>query len=123
MSEKNIEPAQTKWAAPVVFCFQERWFPTLLRRILETIAGTKRNVCPIPCIDECIHLLVEAAVFSTLNARKEYLQVCIENGDRDETVLTSHQKLYRFVRMIFEILNAFNMVQQTMVAALSEAKS
>lgn len=40
-------------------------------------------------MDECVDSFGEAAIFSTLNANSEYLQVEIEEADRDK-LLSSH---------------------------------
>lgn len=69
-------------------------------------------------MDECIGSLVEAAVFSMLDANK-YCQIEIENEDLDRTATTSHHGLNRIVQMSFEPRNAPSTFQRDMNVVLS----
>lgn len=57
-------------------------------------------------MDECIDSLGSDAVFSTVDANREYWQVKIENEDWYKTVISSYHGIYRFELMPFELQNA-----------------
>lgn len=63
--------------------------------------------------------LLEAYVFSTLDANSEHWHVEIEEKDREKTAFTSHRRLYCVLRIWFGFQNAPGTFPWTMGAALS----
>lgn len=51
-------------------------------------------------MDECIDLLGEARIFSTLNTNYSYWQVKINGSDWEKTALTSPHGLYQFTNIV-----------------------
>lgn len=96
-----IEPAQTRWAAPILFaqmrdkslCFSINY--KKLNNLLPC------DVYPIRRIDECIDSFDKATIILTHHANSGYRQVEIEDEDPGRITFTSHLGLHRFVRIPF----------------------
>ncbi|GMF57765.1 unnamed protein product [Phytophthora fragariaefolia] len=96
-----IEESQGTWGFPVVlvkkkdgeirFCVDYR--------ALNKVA--KKDVYPLPRIDETLEALRGALLFSTLDLKSGYWQIFVAPEDRDKTAFTTKRGLYRFVRMPF----------------------
>ena len=101
-----IEPTASEWASPVVlvpkpdgsmrFCIDYRRLNAL----------TVRDSYPLPRMEECIDSLGDATIFSTLDCNSGYWQIPVHPDDRAKTTFTSHEGLYRFLRMPFGLRNA-----------------
>jgi Reverse transcriptase (RNA-dependent DNA polymerase) len=57
-------------------------------------------------MEECIDSLGDATIFSTLDCNSGYWQIPVHPDDPAKTTFTSHEGLYRFLRMPFWLRNA-----------------
>jgi Reverse transcriptase (RNA-dependent DNA polymerase) len=80
---------------------------------------TERDVYPLPRLDECIDILGNAVVFSTLDANSGYWKVSMHPDDRDKTTFTCHVGTFRFKRMPFGLRNAPSTFQRAVDVILS----
>lgn len=113
-----IEESNGAWGFPVVlvrkkdgeirFCIDYR--------ALNSV--TKRDVYPLPRIDETLETLGGATLFTTLDLKAGYWQIEVAPDDRDKTAFTTKQGLYRFVRMPFGLTNAPSTFQRVMNGVL-----
>lgn len=67
LSHKVMEPAQTEWAARIVFALKKDGSICFCVDYRKLNAVTKRDSYAIPRMDECIHSLGEVEVFPTLD--------------------------------------------------------
>lgn len=102
----------SKKDVPLVFCIHYQKFNAL----------RKRNVYPIPLIDEFINSLREAAVCFMIDAKSGYCQTEIKNGNWDKTNFISNHAFYRFLRLPFELWNASSTFQRKIDITLSTVK-
>ena len=101
-----IEPTVSEWAAPVVLAPKPggKWrFCVDYRKLNEM---TKREVYPLPRLEDCIDSLGKAKWFSTLDANCGYWQIEMDERDKPKTAFTAHCGTYRYVRMPFGLKNA-----------------
>ncbi|KAE9308906.1 hypothetical protein PF008_g20847 [Phytophthora fragariae] len=113
-----IEEGNGAWGFPVVlvrkkdgevrFCVDYR----ALNKV------TKKDVYPLPRIDETLEALGGALLFTTLDLHSGYWQIGVSPEDRDKTAFTTKQGLYRFLRMPFCLMNAPSTFQRMMNGVL-----
>ena len=101
-----IEPSISEWASP----------PVLIRKRDGTVryaidyrklnSVTKKEVYPLPLIDECIDSLACNKWFSKLDANSAYYQVKMKEEDKPKTAFITKYGLFQFTRMSFGLCNA-----------------
>ena len=75
---------------------------------------TIKNRYPLPMIDDLLHQLQEAHVFSKINLRSDYHQVRVREEDISKTVFKTRYGHYEFLVMSFELTNAPTVFMDTM---------
>ncbi|KAE9178650.1 hypothetical protein PF002_g28021 [Phytophthora fragariae] len=85
-------------------------------RMLNAI--TKRDVYPLPRIDDTLDNLHGAKRYTSLDLHAGYWQVPMALKDRDKTAFVTRQGLFRFMRMPFGLANAPGTFQRMMDAVL-----
>lgn len=101
LSQKVIEPAQTKWATLLVLA------PIKDGSLRSCINYQRLNILisidwkSILRMDKYTDFLSETTLFLTLSASKEYWQVKIEDENHDKTAFTSNHVMNRFFCMAF----------------------
>ncbi|GMF62797.1 unnamed protein product [Phytophthora fragariaefolia] len=113
-----IEEANGAWGFPVVlvrkkdgsfrFCIDYR--------LLHAV--TKKDVYPLPRIDDTLDNLHGARRFTSLDLHAGYWQVPVAEKDRDKTGFITRKGLFRFVMMTFGLANAPGTFQRMMNAVL-----
>lgn len=101
LTQNVIDPAQTKWAAQIIFAPRKDGLHFCVD-CTKINADTRRDSYPIPRINECTESLEEATVSSTLDANSDYWQVEVEEINCDKTAFMSHYGLYRFLQMLLD---------------------
>ena len=70
------------------------------------IAITKKDVYPLPRIEDILDTIGQAKYFSTLDLSAGYLQIKLDPGTSEKTAFTTHCGLFEFTRMPFCLCNA-----------------
>ena len=101
-----IEPSVSEWASPPVLIRKRdgsvRWCVDY--RALNKV--TKKDVFPLPLVEECLDSLSGNKWFSKLDATWGYWQVKIKDSDKCKTAFITKYGLFQFKRMPFGLCNA-----------------
>ncbi len=101
-----IRPSQSPWASPVVIVPKKNGKLRFAVDYRKLNAVTKRDVFPLPRIDEILDSLGDAQYFTTLDMCAGYWQIEVEPKDREKTAFITHSGLYEFNVMPFGLTNA-----------------
>ena len=106
MTKKGIiQPSTSAWASPIVlvpkrdntlrFCVDYR----------KVNAITKKDVYPLPCIDDILDTLGKSKYFSTLDLASGFWQIEMDPATQEKSAFTTHCGLHEIVRMPFGMCN------------------
>ena len=115
MLEKNIiQPSTSPWSSKVVLVAKKdgSWRFCIDFRKLNKI--TKKEMYPLPQIDETLDALGQAQYFSTLDLAAGYWQIGVAPEDIEKTAFTTISGHFEFMRMPFGLCNAVPRYQQLM---------
>ena len=116
-----IQPSTSPWASPVVlvpkkdgslrFCVDYRRLNSI----------TKKDVYPLPRIEDIFDTLGGAKFFTSLDLASGYWQVELDEDARTKSAFATYQGLFEFLRMPFGLCNApatFQRVMQHILAGM-----
>lgn len=96
-----IQPSKSTWASTVVlvmkkegtlrFCFDNHQLNTI----------TKKDIYPVPWIDDALHRLCNAKYFSSMDLNTGYWQMEVDESDREKTAFITPDGFYEFKVMPF----------------------
>ena len=116
-----VQPSASPWASPVVLVPKKDGSLRFCVDYRRLNALTKKDVYPLPRIDDIVDTLGDAKYFSTLDLASGYWQVKLDDDARPKTAFATHQGLFEFIRMPFGLCNApatFQRVMQTVLSGL-----
>lgn len=122
LKDDVIQPSNSPWASPVVLVKKK---DNTLRfcvdyRKLNLI--TKRDVYPLPRIDDTLDKLRNAYFFSSLDLKSGYWQIEVDERDRKKTAFVTPDGLYEFKVLPFGLCSAPATFQRTINTVLSGLK-
>ncbi|UYV72451.1 hypothetical protein LAZ67_9003197 [Cordylochernes scorpioides] len=101
-----VQPSESPWASPVVlvrkrdgsvrFCVDYRG----LNKV------TKKDVYPLPRVDDALDCLKGAKIYSTMDLKSGYWQISVDEADREKTAFITPDGLFEFKVMPFGLCNA-----------------
>ena len=101
-----IRPSVSEWASPPILVRKRdgsvRWCVDY--RALNAI--TRKELYPLPRIEDCVDTLEGNIWFSKLDANSAYWQVQMDESSREKTAFITRRGLFEFVRMPFGLSNA-----------------
>jgi hypothetical protein len=101
-----IRPSSSPWGCPAIFVKkkdQTLWMCVDYRPLNEVII---KNNYPLPRIDILFDQLTRARVFSKIDLRSGYHQICIRPTDIPKTAFTTRYGLFEYLVMSFGLTNA-----------------
>ena len=107
MLAKNIiKPSRSPWASPVVLVMKKDGTFRFCVDYRKVNAVTKKDVYPLPRIDDTIDRLQGASYFSSIDLAYGYWQIEVDEKDREKTAFITPDGLYEFQVMPFGLCNA-----------------
>jgi hypothetical protein len=123
MLEKGvIKESQSPWASPVVLVGKKDGSVRFCVDYGKLNKITKRDVYPLPRIDDSLNSLGKSKYFSTLDLTSGYWQIPMALEDMEKTAFISHCGLFEFKVMPFGLTNAPATFQRYMDAAFAGLK-
>ncbi|GFV48671.1 transposon Tf2-6 polyprotein [Trichonephila clavipes] len=101
LDEGIVQPSESPWSSPVVLVRKKdgSWHFCVDYRKLNSV--TKKDVYPLPRIDDTLDCLKGAKFFSSMDLRSGYWQIEIDEADREKTAFITPEGLYEFKVMPF----------------------
>lgn len=101
-----MEPSVSEWASPPVLIRKSDGKVRYAIDYRKLNAVTKKDVYPLPLIEECLDTLAGNEWFSKLDANSAYWQIQVKKEDRPKTAFITKYGLFQFKRMSFGLCNA-----------------
>ena len=122
MEKKGIvRPSVSPWASPVILVPKKDGTTRFYVDYRRLNAVTKKDVYPLPRIEDILDTIGRARYFTTLDLSAGYWQIQLDQNATEKTAFTTHCGLFEFTRMPFGLCNApstFQRLMQTVLAGL-----
>jgi len=99
-------PSSAEWAFPVVLVPKPDGTMRFCVDYRQLNKVTVQDVYPLPRMEDCIDVLGDAKVFSTLDCNSGFWKKPVADEDRDKTTIVCHEGAYRYIRLPFGLSNA-----------------
>ncbi|XP_015755918.1 PREDICTED: uncharacterized protein LOC107335405 [Acropora digitifera] len=110
----------TSWVSPVVVAPKSEGDIRLCVDMRKANQAIIRERIPIPTVDEVVENLNGSAVFSKLDLRLGFHQIELDEESGDITTFATHEGLFRYKRLSFEVNSAPGKYQQIIRQVVSD---
>ncbi|CAF2961342.1 unnamed protein product [Rotaria sp. Silwood2] len=117
-----ISPSNSPWASPVVIVKKRDGSPRFCIDYRNLNSITKKDVYPLPRIDDVIERLNGSEIFSKLDLRSGYFQVPLAIEERNKTAFITHDGLWHFNRLPQGLKNSPSVFQRLMNQTLASLR-
>ena len=115
-----IQHSNSAWASPIVLVEKKDGSFRFCVDYRRLSSATKKDVFPLPRIDDTLDFLSRSKYFTTLDLMSGYWQVQMDDASREKTAFTTHAGLYEFLVMPFGLCNAPATFQHLMETVLAD---
>jgi hypothetical protein len=102
----KIRPSKSLIASPFFFIKKKDGSLRPVQDYWKLNAITIKNRYPLPLISEVVHRLRHARIFTKLDIRWGYNNVCIKEGDEHKAAFTTNRGLFEPLVMFFGLTNS-----------------
>ena len=119
LGEGVIQESASPWASPVVLVRKKDGTLRFCVNYRRLNAVTRKDTFPLPRIDDLLDQLKGKKIFSTLDAKRGYWQIKVQEESVAKTAFVTFDGLYEFRVMPFGLCNAPSTFQRLMQRTLS----
>ena len=114
-----VRPSKSPWASPIVLVPKKDGSLRFCVDFRKLNSITKKDVYPLPRVEDILDTLGEAKYFTSLDLASGYWQVELDEDACAKSAFTTHHGLFEFTRMPFGLCNAPATFQRVMQAVLA----
>jgi len=115
---EEVKNESTPWVSPIVTPPKKNGDVRLCVDMREANKAIERERHPMPTVDELIHDMNGAKVFSKLDLKCGYNQLVLEEESRPITAFSTHMGVYRYRRLNFGTNSASEVFQKAISSVI-----
>uniref|UniRef100_A0A6G5ABV7 Putative tick transposon n=1 Tax=Rhipicephalus microplus TaxID=6941 RepID=A0A6G5ABV7_RHIMP len=117
-----IQPSSSPWSSPVVLVKKKDGTLRFCVDYRKLNNVTKKDVYPLPRVDDSLDKLRRAKYFSSVDLKSGYWQIEVDERDREKTAFVTPDGLYEFKVLPFGLCSAPATFQRMMDTVLADLK-